>query len=179
MTTACDLALAALALTADGFGCVPLEVIAFMHHVGRVLSGGTWIRLVRSWAGHLIVAVPAWLQPPLLPRSLRTHPAWCKGALGVSRTITVQGFTTGHSMLLGVKRVETRGFRLQPGWWNLHVGAGETPELVVQVVRDVGVPDVDEGAPRSVLLGRFLVVRLLPGNTVPDSWGLEASGRSW
>ena len=33
--SACDLALAALALTADGFGCEPSEVAAFIHHVGQ------------------------------------------------------------------------------------------------------------------------------------------------
>ena len=177
VSAACDLALAALALSADGFGCVPLEMIAFMHHVGQRFGRGSWIGLVHSWAGHLAVAVPAWLQPPRLPCGLDTHPKWCKGAFMVSRTITVQGFTTGQSMLLGVKRVETRGFRLQPGWWNLHVGARDTPEAVARVARAKGIRNVDEGAPKSAILGRFLVVGTLPSSIIPDCWALQAFGR--
>jgi hypothetical protein len=112
--SACDLALAALALTADAFGCVPLEVAAFIHHVGRRLGTGTWIGLAHRWARHLAVTVPIWLQPSCLACGLDTHPKWCKEVFGVSRAITVQGFITGQRMLLGVKRVEARGFRLQP-----------------------------------------------------------------
>ena len=177
VTTACDLALAALALTADGFGCVPFEVAAFMHHVGQRFGSGGWLCLARRWAGHMAMPVPAWLQPPCLPSGLETHTTWCKGALGASQTITVQGYTTGSSMLLGMKRVETRGFRLRPGWWNLHVGARETPEGVARVARAAGMPDVDDSAPRSAIIGRFLVVGALRSNDVPDCWALPAFGR--
>ena len=177
VASACDLALAALALTADGFGCVPLEVAAFIQHVGRRLGTGTWTGLAHTWGCHLHVAVPMWLQPPRLACGLVTHPKLCKDAFRVSRTITVQGFITGQSMLLGVKRVETRGFRLQPGWWNLHVGARDTPESVAHVARATGFSCVDDGAPKSAILGRFLVVGVLPTSTVPDCWALEAFGR--
>ena len=72
--SACDLALAALALTADGFGCGPSEVAAFIHHVGQRVRTCTSFGLAPVWAHHLAVAVPIWLQPPRLACGLDTHP---------------------------------------------------------------------------------------------------------
>ena len=110
------------------------------------------------WAHHLAVAVPIWLQPPRLACGLDTHPKWCNDAFGVSRTITVQGLTRRQGRLACMKRIETRGFRLRLGWWNLHVGAQDAPEVGARVAGVTRTPCVDEGAPRSAILGRFSAV---------------------
>jgi hypothetical protein len=166
--SACDLALSAFALTADGFGCGPSEVAAFIHHVGQRMRTCTSFGLAPVWAHHLAVAVPIWLQPPYLACGLDTHPKWCKDAFGVSRTITVQGLTRRQGRLACMKRIETRGFRLRLGWWNLHVGAQDAPEVGARVAGVTRTPCVDEGAPRSAILGRFSVVGVFPTSMVPD-----------
>ena len=112
-----------------------------------------------------------------MPAGLDNMPPQPLDALGVDRAITVQGYVTGYSMLLGLKRVETRRFRMGTGWWNLHVGAGETPQSVVDVAQTQGMKDLVGIGPRSVVLGRILIVGALPSESVRDCWALPAFGR--
>ena len=154
--SACGLALAALALTANAFGTIPMEIARFMLATGQRFGGGTWVHLASSWAGYMMIVVPTWMQMKHVPAGLDNIPGRPLDALGVDRAITVQGYVTGYSMLLGIKRVETRHFRMGMGWWNLHVGAAGTPQPVIDVAERQGMKAIINTGPRSVVVGRLV-----------------------
>ena len=131
------IALAALAVTASDFGHPPAEVIACVNEMGHAAGSGM---LSCAAAGMMhesgtSAETPRWLN---MARDLQSQvhqpvghsAASCAAACGTTRTFTVMGSITGHSMLLGIKCVETRGWRLKKGWWNVHVGARDAPDEV-------------------------------------------------
>ena len=59
---ACGLALAALALTANAFGPIPIEVAMFLLATAQRFHCGAWVCLTSTWAGHWAMVLPAWLQ---------------------------------------------------------------------------------------------------------------------